>query len=83
MTINILIALCITSIILCSITAIFSILSFCKVVGLEKSTHQIQWMPIDSPTETSDNKPKQRPDDLSPIVKDFMKMYPDVESEQV
>lgn len=29
------------------ITAIFSFLAYARVVGMEKSTHQIQWMPAE------------------------------------
>lgn len=35
-----------------SITAPFAILAYCKVVGLEKSTHRIQYM---SPEEMGNN----------------------------
>lgn len=32
-----------------AITAVFSILAYAKVVGMEKSTHQIQYMPVQQP----------------------------------
>lgn len=35
-----------TAILLTGITAIFSVLAYAKVVGMEKSTHQISWEPI-------------------------------------
>ncbi len=37
-------------------TAIFSILAFCKVVGMEKSTHQIQWMPVEGENQNPTGK---------------------------
>jgi hypothetical protein len=37
----------IVSILFTGITAFFSILSYSKVVGLEKSTHRIQYVPYD------------------------------------
>jgi hypothetical protein len=36
--------LSITATLLSCITAIFAILAYCKVVGMEKSTHRIQYM---------------------------------------
>lgn len=35
-----------TAVLLTMITAGFSILAYAKVVGMEKSTHQIQWEPV-------------------------------------
>jgi hypothetical protein len=37
-----------------SITAIFSIMAYSKVVGMEKSTHKIQYVPLDSPKTGED-----------------------------
>lgn len=42
-------AICIAALMFSAVTAIFSILSYAKVVGMEKSTHQIQYMPIEQP----------------------------------
>lgn len=39
--------LSIVSILFTMVTAIFSFLAYARVVGMEKSTHQIQWMPAD------------------------------------
>lgn len=38
------------AILLTCVTAGFSILSYCKVVGMEKSTHQVQMMPMEEYT---------------------------------
>lgn len=46
--------LSLVSILFTMVTAIFSLLAYAKVVGMEKSTHQIQWMPVDA--DTTDNK---------------------------
>lgn len=43
----------IVSILFTGITAFFSILSYSKVVGLEKSTHRIQYVPYDYESENS------------------------------
>ena len=62
------------AIILSSITAIFSILAFCKVVGLEKSTHKIEWM---DPSQNTGPTGKD-------LAERFSKhMYPDIEREQL
>jgi hypothetical protein len=49
MTIDTMIALyfSIVAVLFSGMTAIFAILSYCKVVGMEKSTHQIQYMTPD------------------------------------
>ena len=62
------------AIILTCITSVFSILAYCKVVGLEKSTHKIEWMDPSKHT--------------GPTGKDLAKafsehMYPDTEREQL
>lgn len=44
--------LSIVSVLFTIITAIFSFLAYAKVVGMEKSTHQIQWMPVDEAHKT-------------------------------
>ncbi len=44
---NLYLVLCLSSVSLCFLTCIFSILSYCKVVGMEKSTHKVSYMPID------------------------------------
>lgn len=73
------------SIILTTVTAIFSFLAYSKVVGMEKSTHQIQWMPVDSPDNSGDNEKSE--EDIEKYEKElynqFGKMYPDIEQEQV
>lgn len=79
------------SIILCSVTAIFSFMAYARVVGMEKSTHQLQWMPIDSPSDESEPTTQLHDDDLGneltkkdrEYLKQFRDMYPDVEEEQV
>jgi len=64
-----------TSLIVTSITAVFSILAYAKVVGMEKSTHQIQWQPI----------PEQESGPVGKELVDKMKetMYPDIDHEYV
>jgi len=62
------------AIILTCLTAVFSILAYCKVVGLEKSTHKIEWMDPSKHT--------------GPTGKDLAKafgehVYPDIEREQL
>lgn len=45
MTFDIIVAvLSLVATLLSCITAIFAIMAYCKVVGMEKSTHQIQWV---------------------------------------
>lgn len=85
MDINVLIALCLLAVILSSITAIFSVLAYSKVVGMEKSTHQIQWMPVDQPNQEV-IQPESEVDSRKyeeQMYKDFRKIYPDIHSEQV
>jgi len=67
------IILSLVSVILTSITAIFSILAYAKVIGMEKSTHQIQWQPI----------PEQESGPVGKELVEKMKetMYPDIEHE--
>jgi len=38
-----------SAILFSGVTAGFSILAYCKVVGLEKSTHKVQFMPVPTP----------------------------------
>jgi len=77
--INLYMALSLTSVILCAVTAIFSVLSYCKVVGLENSTHQVQWMPMETPEKEGD-----KPSEPSPMVDAFKKhVYPNINDEQV
>jgi len=54
-------ALSLSAIITSSITAIFSILAYCKVVGLENSTHRIEYMPAPMPQ----NLPEDQLDGMS------------------
>lgn len=44
----------ISAILFSIITAPFAILAYCKVVGMEKSTHQIQWV---NPDDVSPDNP--------------------------
>lgn len=75
-------------------TCIFSIFAYAKVVGLQNSTHKIQYMPVPTPDSISEDEP----DDLvekgdmiekaggvdKQLLKDFKeKMYPDIEDEYV
>lgn len=66
---NLLLAICISSFMFSAITAVFSILAYAKVVGMEKSTHQIQYVPMDAPA----NDTAQSPAELA------KKLYPDYE----
>lgn len=42
------VAISLTCVIACVTGCIFAFLAYSKVVGLEKSTHKIQWMPVDA-----------------------------------
>ena len=68
------------------VTAGFSVLAYIKVVGMEKSTHQVQWMPIDTPEEADpkfDGEGNELPTE-SQLLKDMAeKMYPDIDEEMV
>ena len=76
------------ALILSTITVIFSIMAYCKVIGLEKSTHQIQYMPV--PHESVPDSTEEQDEDLSTlnggVDKDLMKgmrehMYRDINNE--
>lgn len=75
MDINTLISL--LAILFSLVTAIFSILSFCKVVGLENSTHKIQYLPLqeynDFNKEMSENIEEGKKIDLEKIEKERQK----------
>ena len=47
---SIYLGLCIASGMMGLIATVFSMLSYAKVVGMEKSTHRIQYMPAPAPT---------------------------------
>ena len=91
MDINILIVVSLFALVLSAVTAFFSILSYCKVVGMEKSTHQVQWVPVDNPSIDEDDDLTRDQDEFEEqlrkrdqeVYKKFSKMYPDVELEQV
>ena len=38
------------------ITCVFSILAYAKVIGLENSTHKIEWVPVDQNAPASDDE---------------------------
>lgn len=44
--------LAIAAFVFSGITAVFSILAYSEVVGLRKSTHRIEWQPIDPEMKT-------------------------------
>lgn len=67
-------AISISAILFSGVTAVFSILSFCKVVGMEKSTHRIQYMPAPIPDLSDSGNPTGEE-----LVKKFL---PDDESEE-
>lgn len=48
----------IISIILTGITAGFSVFAYAKVVGMEKSTHQVQWVPLDQELKSTEELEK-------------------------
>lgn len=87
MNINICIVASLLAVILSSITAGFAIFAYCKVVGMEKSTHQVQFMNYDQEEEQKKEKLVTPIDGEEPkketILDQFRRMYPDVESEQV
>ena len=55
--------LALSAILFSGVTALFSILSYCKVVGLEKSTHKVEY--VAPPMGMSDN----------PTGKDLLKKF--------
>ena len=42
----------IISVLFSLVTGVFAFLSYSKVVGMEKSTHQVQWVPMDGTNPT-------------------------------
>lgn len=53
-------SLAISAMLFSLVTAVFSVLSYCKVIGMEKSTHQIQYIPLDDKgAKSSDELAKQ------------------------
>jgi len=76
------------------VTSVFSVLAYCKVVGMEKSTHQVQWVPLEEASESSDDADREEEELLKrtaqglpplekKVVREFKKMYPDMDIEQV
>ena len=45
------------------VTSIFSILSFCYVIGLKNSTHKIQYMPMPSYDNINDSQEEELKDE--------------------
>jgi len=78
--------LSLVSILFTLVTAIFSVLAYSKVVGMEKSTHQVAWMPVEEPnpsvlsTET-DEEPEQPTE--SELMKAMVKHMYKEDEEQV
>ena len=74
----------ICSVLFTLVTAAFSVLSYSKVIGMEKSTHQIQWMPVEEPVEPRyDQEGNELPTE-SQLLQDMKKhMYSDSELEQL
>jgi uncharacterized membrane protein (DUF106 family) len=71
-------------IILTAITAIFSILAYARVVGMEKSTHQIAWQNVPEPTqELTEEEEKAEMERKKALMKQFDDMYTGHEDEQV
>lgn len=67
--------LSLTSVLFTAITAVFALKAYATVLGMEKSTHQIQWQPI--PQEEAGPVGED-------LVKEFSdKMYKDVDQEYV
>ena len=50
------------------VTCIFSILAYAKVLGLEQSTHKIEWVPVDNNEEEKLSKK-----DLKEMSEDLFK----------
>jgi hypothetical protein len=71
------------------VALVVATLAYARVVGMEKSTHRLQWMPVPSVDPTSavndlpvmGDVPKSRPKTLAEQMNEFM--YPDVDKEQV
>ena len=49
--------LSVSAILFSGVTAVFSVLAYAKVVGMEKSTHQIQYMPAPMPDLSDSGNP--------------------------
>ena len=87
MTIEItVLVLSITSILFTLVTAIFSVLAYSKVIGMEKSTHQVAWMPVEEPDPSvlsgeSNDEPEQPTE--SELMKSMIKHMYSEEEEQV
>jgi hypothetical protein len=61
---NISLILSLLAVILTAITSIFSFLAYARVVGLENSTHKIQWVPVDNTGKTGED-----------LIKDYNKTF--------
>lgn len=49
--------LSVSAILFSGVTAVFSVLAYAKVVGMEKSTHRIQYMPAPMPDLSDSGNP--------------------------
>lgn len=77
--IEIAVGLALAAIFLSGVTAIFSILAYCKVVGFENSTHQIQYMPAPQPKPY---EPEGEEEPFGPTGEELVKRFnPDYEEE--
>lgn len=67
------------------VTAVFSVLAYSKVVGLENATHQVAWMDVETPVKEPEfDREGNEVQSESQLFKDMAsKMYPDVDEEQV
>lgn len=67
---NLIFAICISSFMFTAITAVFSILAYAKVVGMEKSTHQIQYVPMETPGQDQGQTAQELAKNLYPEYED-------------
>ena len=54
--------LSISAIVLTLITSVFSIIAYAEVLGMKKSTHKIEWQPIDQEEPLSEFEKEQTKD---------------------
>ena len=64
MTMLVLIVVCLLSIILSIIALVFALYSHSKMVGLENSTHQLTYVPLEEELKGKTPKNEPKPEDL-------------------
>ena len=61
------------------IAVVYAFLAHSKVVGLQNSTHQVSWVPLDEEIRKDESEPQQNKE----LQQKFNDMYTDLESEHV